>query len=333
MKQHIKLLLTPAFVLLVAHVSLSAPIKTVYDSLLEHGVHFDTNAVHAAAVRGMLGAIDPYARIGSKDEMSRIMSGTVIGKSEKWPERICYLQLKGMYPGGAQEVAEKLDTLREFASTGLIVDMRGADGNDLDSVDGIAGRLLGGNNVSYRLRTGTNITVRTTGASGSDDNSSGKAGKIVCPVMVLIDGMTMGASEVLAAVFKGQQGVMLLGTATQGDLRLREVIPVSEEEAVYVATCRVIGIGVDGGTVVNVEPDITVSPSELSDFDGDHSGGKSYRDLSDRAKLDRKLMLRVSGDAALARATDILLGLRALSGLKEDLSVEPIPADAGAQGQ
>jgi len=132
------------------------------------------------------------------------------------------------------------------------------------------------------------------------------------PVMVLVDGRTHGAAEVLAAVLKRQPGIILVGETTAGDWRVRETLSLPGRNTATVATGYVAPTGASAGMPVGgVEPHVAVTDQQVDlpsvparRFDG--------RPMSAEAQADRELMVRVGKDPALLRATEILLGLKAL---------------------
>jgi hypothetical protein len=105
---------------------------------------------------------------------------------------------------------------------------------------------------------------------------------------------------------------MVLGTPPVGDPVLRERIPVTNGVSVFMGT-RYLAVGDGREPLLRVQPDILVSnppPTQAGGQGAPDSTGR--KPLSEKAKMDRTLMERVAGDEPLRRATDILLGLRAL---------------------
>jgi hypothetical protein len=131
---------------------------------------------------------------------------------------------------------------------------------------------------------------------------------------------TRGASEILVAVLKGTKGVMLLGTSTKGDHAIRELFPLSKSESLYIATRWVFpangveynGTGVQPNIVVPAGARNAISTNAANEMAVSDSIRALWKPFSDKAKIDRGLMQRVSGDATILRATDILLGLKEL---------------------
>jgi C-terminal processing protease CtpA/Prc len=187
---------------------------------------------------------------------------------------------------------------------GMIIDIRGAGGDDIESVDHIGGMFGETNSLLYTVRNGRGQVLETHRVQEHVPLGG-------TPLMILIDGHTWGAAELLAATLKGRKGVMLVGSRTKGDARLRENIRMSDEEVLRIATRWLVPAGDVEYDQVGIKPDITVAPSanKAKSMPNVKRIGKRP---SEKAKVDRELMERVAGDAVLARATDILLGLKAL---------------------
>jgi len=280
--------------------------------LEEHGIGFDQTNAANAAVSGMLKAIDPGARFCSTQEVAAlrerlqgwrggVTNASAIEAVELWPEGLAYLKVRGIFKGSGEEIESHLRALEGRA--GVILDLRGSDGADLASVIRLASPYHCPGDVLFVLQ-GLNLSnVATHVAIGAED--------LHVPLLVLTDRGTMCAAELLAALCRGAPGVMLLGTPTRGDARQRDLLDLPDGRFLYIATRKVVvgdAIAYDGR---GVQPDIRVPPLASLDTPFAESAGRG-RPPSAKTTRDRDLMMRVDGDAALRRATDILLGIRAL---------------------
>lgn len=281
--------------------------RDIYRVFRERGIPFDGDVARKSAVEGMLKAADGRARILSIEDAEKLGKGKTIEKAEEWPEGICYLKLDGLFEGGGSKVVSRLQTWVDTGRSGLIIDIRGSGGENLASVDEIVSTFVVENTVLYTVRDGNGRILETHSTREGTVSLAG------IPLIVAIDGKTRDASEVLAAAMKGRDGVMLIGSRTSGDTGLRELIPLSDNELMHIATRWVVLPEGPEYKSVGVEPDIVVSDEKddrsASISPAERDNGKP---LSDRKKLIRELMQRVDGDAVLGRAADILLGLKAL---------------------
>jgi len=288
--------------------AVAATQQEILKVLDDHGIPYDREVVEASAVKGILSAVDEGARIISSIETGTAVTNRTLVRKEEWAEGICYLKLEGLRSGGGALCIKHLKAWSEEGRAGLIMDIRGAGGADLESVDDMLGMFTATNTLLYTVRDGRGKIIET--------HRTGKETPIgKTPLMVLVGRETRGASELLAGSLSGKPGVMLLGSRTRGDARLRERILLKKKEILYIATKWLVLADDVEYDQVGIKPDIEVS----------ETAGREYRQpvpvrkrigkkMSDKAKIDRKLMERVADDPVLARATDIHLGLKALRG-------------------
>jgi len=105
---------------------------------------------------------------------------------------------------------------------------------------------------------------------------------------------------------------MIIGVPTRGDDRLREPIALANGKVLMIAVKR-IDIGPDSYNGSGVQPDVVISPvqepvkvQEAADENG------LFSKFSEQDKQNQALIARIGNDIILRRATDILLGLKAL---------------------
>jgi hypothetical protein len=282
-----------------------ADLYRVFD---EQHITYDADTIRQHVISGILAAVDPCARILSSNDVHELESQAAVAITEHWGQGIRYLKLNGLFREHEPAVGEALRDWATQEASGLLLDLRGAGGQDLAAIAGLAGLFNKADDplfevadragqVRERFRRGSNALQRVT-----------------APLMVLVDRDTRGASEVLAAVLQGQPDVAILGLRTHGHTGVMETIAVTEQTSISLATGWVSLGHKDEDFAAGIQPDILVSNAlPLATMDlplpGKQLEGKV---LSEKARLDRELMERVSGDPVLRRATDVLLALRAL---------------------
>jgi carboxyl-terminal processing protease len=236
-----------------------------------------------------------------------VMQTPVTGTQELWPQQIGYLKINGLFEGSGDEVATQLKLWSGTNCAGMILDLRGANGINLDAVSEIAGFFSHPPAPLFTLKDGLNKTLKTFTAAKTNL-------VIEKPVMLLVDGNTRGAAETLAAVLQDCTGVMLVGKPTRGDDRLRAPLPLAGGKMVYIAV-RHIDLGKETYNGKGVQPDIEVSSAE------EKGRGKEsieeelglFTNMTEQEKQDRALNKRIGNDLILRRAADLLLGIKALN--------------------
>ncbi|MCX6991976.1 MAG: S41 family peptidase [Kiritimatiellaeota bacterium] len=231
----------------------------------------------------------------------------VTGTTETWPQGIGYLKINGLYTNSGAVIVEQLNAWRSTNCFGAILDIRGADGMDLESVVEIGSLFAHAGDTLFTLRDGHHTAVATYQAKAGEPMDK--------PIMVLIDQDTSGAAEVLAGLLSVCKGAMLIGTPTCGDDRIRNIIPLSDDLVLYMATQR-IELG-KGPTYYQkgVIPHVRVAPTNtavIRDSDFTYEEPDIFSGISEQERQDRALIKRIDGDVILRRAVDILLGLKAL---------------------
>jgi hypothetical protein len=256
----------------------------ILSSLEAKGVLVDRSQAVRGGIEGILRSIDPGAFIGVEKigiEAGKEVSGKpAVAAVELWPEDIAYLKIEGLLKGSGLEILDHVRTLDSKA--GIILDFRGAGGQDLDSVSHLAG---------IGRPSGEPLFVVTDNQDKPLSTNRVEAGvSLSAPLMVLVDDRTRLAAEALVALWHGRPGIMVIGSATSGEIQ---------------------GVPYEGH---GIRPDVEVGRVVNARNSMLSSTNSPARPLSVKSERDRDLMQRVDQDAALRRATDILLGLRVLSG-------------------
>ena len=240
-------------------------------------------------------------------ERSRIKLQAV-ESAEDLPLGLCYLQLNGVFEGCGRDVVSSLRGWAESGRAGVVIDLRGADGMDLESVADIAGVFAESGAMLFAVRDMDNQDIGVYNAKTQTN--------LGMPAMVLVDSKTVGAAEILAAVLSGSvRGAMLLGNVTGGDPVVRDWIALSSGESLYTMARRIVladGHIYDGRE--GVKPDVVLleNAPAMPEFEPE-AAPVNGREITEEEKQDKKLRERVKNDAALRRAVDVLLGLKALN--------------------
>ncbi len=196
-------------------------------------------------------------------------------------------------PGGL--LSQAISVSDAFLDKGEIVSTRGRDPEDGDRYNATPGDLI-----------------------------NGKA------IVVLINGGSASASEIVAAALKDHRRAIIVGTKSFGKGSVQTVMPLREQSAMRLTTARYYSPSGRSIQNLGVTPDIIVeqprrrTDDEEDDFkfrsESDLRGSLSNDSLSedeiqqiedDRAKAEKAAELR-NADYQLAYAIDILTGLNAL---------------------
>lgn len=282
-------------------------LDAVLSTLETNGVLADRSLAVKGGIEGILKSIDPDAIIthGADMQGNEASITQAVESVELWPEDIAYLKIRGLIKNSGGEILTRLQSLAHKA--GIILDMRGAAGEDLEAVSCLAGLA--------RMREAEPLYVLTDNQGHSlATNTAATVLAVGTPLMVLVDGNTRNASEALVALWRGRPGIMLIGSTTHGEARLREMVMLPDGQAATLATRRLVPLAGESYDKRGVIPDVAVGLIEPEEYRVQFDTNRPARALSAKSEQDRDLMKRVDNDAVLRRATDILLGLRTLGG-------------------
>jgi len=228
---------------------------------------------------------------------------------EEFPGGLAYLRLNGLYPGCAAQIESILRGWSEGGRFGLVVDLRGAAGGDVDAAARIAGLYGQENSVLFTFRDHQDQDIGVHKAEA--------ARPLNMPTMVIVNEQTSGASEILAAALKKSiRGAMIIGMPTSGDPMIRDVVQITPDHRIYVAVRKLVTPdGTSYGGSESLQPDVraVARPTQDYDFEPAEEENRPGRKLLPEELEDRLIRERVKGDATLRRAVDILLGLKALN--------------------
>jgi C-terminal processing protease CtpA/Prc len=206
------------------------------------------------------------------------------------------------------------------AGGGFILDCRGVGGTNLACVDSIAGHFTEPDVFLYAVQDGAGEDL--------DLHAAPPKARAGVPVLMLTDGDTTGVAELLASLFARPRGVLLVGASTRGDPARREMVPLADGRFVFLATGRFVRPDGTDWRGRGIVPHVVVSPgSEARPEIRTNITSRTGRPLGDIARRHLELFARLRGDPVLARAVELLLGLKALAILPENPHA-PVPPAA-----
>ena len=231
-----------------------------------------------------------------------------IAETLKLPAGLCYVRVNGLFHHAGPAIADVLCGWAEDDASGIVIDLRGANGTNIESVVDVASLLSPPQSILFSYRDAEDRDIKVHRARAEE--------MLRMPLMLLVDEETTGASEVLAAALSGtSRGAMIIGQHTAGDPGIRSRVALQSGEELYLATRQlVIGDGARYAGPDRVKPDIYVDPKvRHPDYELEEPLLTDHRGVTDRELETRALRLRIHGDAELTRAVDVLVALRALN--------------------
>lgn len=215
--------------------------------------------IAAAALRGPVGSVvtvlyrrGASVRTVTLQRASVPASGVVVSMVPMRASgpRVARITVPSFTRGVGHEVRSALARLRTQRVTGVVLDLRGDPGGLLDEAVETASVFLdGGTVVTYTRRDGP---TQRLDAVGSGDTST--------PLVVLVDGGTASAAEVVAGALQDRGRAVIVGSRTFGKGSVQEPRMLSDGSALELTVARYTtptGRSLEG---VGLEPDIDVAP-------------------------------------------------------------------------
>lgn len=190
-----------------------------------------------------------------------------------------YLAVSQFREGADDQFNTELSSLLKSGAVGLVIDLRGNSGGDMEVMANILDVLLpAGSTVSSRDSAGT-VTVEYTSA----------ANEIGVPVSVLVNASTYGAAELFAADIQDYKKGLVVGETTAGHGEKQDVIQLSDGSAVMLSVAEYLRIDGTAITGAGVTPDVEKSLE------------------ADQAELLLRRQLALSDDAQVQAAVTALV--------------------------
>ena len=194
-------------------------------------------------------------------------------------EEVGYLRITSFTQKTYKNLIKEFSKLEKQMSgnmKGLVLDLRNNPGGLLDQAISVSDAFLDrGEIVSTRGRE-TNTEQRFNATKG--DITKG------IPIVVLINGGSASASEIVAGALQDHKRGILLGTSTFGKGSVQTIIPVSSKGAIRLTTARYYTPSGKSIQAKGIEPDIFVPQSKLEVLETNNERKES----SLRGHLDEK---------------------------------------------
>jgi carboxyl-terminal processing protease len=179
-------------------------------------------------------------------------------KSRLERDNIAYIRLAQFQEQSGTEVETAFKTLKAQAGgklVGVVLDLRSDPGGLLDQAVAVSSEFLDhGEVVSTRGRHPDD--VQRYNAQGGDMTNG-------LPVVVLIDGGTASASEIVAGALQDHHRAVILGTRSFGKGSVQTIIPLPGNGAMRLTTARYFTPSGRSIQAKGIDPDITVEPAKI----------------------------------------------------------------------
>jgi carboxyl-terminal processing protease len=139
-----------------------------------------------------------------------------------------YVKLNIFAQTSKDELIKAIADLKQQGATKLIFDLRDNGGGLLDAAIGIASQFVDGKIVSEQRR----------GDQNHDFSAAGSGAARSLPLVVLVNGSTASASEIVAGAIQDHGRGKLVGQKTFGKGSVQNVIPLSDGSSLHVTIAQ-----------------------------------------------------------------------------------------------
>lgn len=161
--------------------------------------------------------------------------------------KIGYISLNQFHSRSAKEMANSVNNLKGKQVQGLILDLRDNGGGDFYAALDIAGIFLDGQEI-----------VSVADAQGNKTVHKATSGKVDLPLVVLVNGNSASASEILAGALQDNKRAVLVGQQTYGKGLVQTLFPLNNGGALKLTVQKYF---TPNGTDINkigIHPDYVV---------------------------------------------------------------------------
>jgi carboxyl-terminal processing protease len=211
-----------------------------------------------ALIRGEVGTeVTLSVRRGTDELDVRLVRAEVLIPSVFWEmtenPRVGYIRITRFTDRAPEEVRTGIAELREQGMEALIMDLRGNGGGLVDaSVDVLDEFVEGGVVLIERQQGGREDLYRAS--------RQGEA--LELPLVVLVDGGSASASEIVAGALQDRGRATLVGQQTFGKGSVQLIFELSDGSSLHVTNSEWLTPSGDRIDTVGLTPDIPVEPQE-----------------------------------------------------------------------
>ena len=236
-----------------------------------------------------------------------------------------YVRITNFQTHTAEDMGKAIDELKKKSGgnlKGLVLDLRNNPGGVLNAAVSVSDAFLEKGLIVYT--DGRAADSKLKYSATPNDLLKG------APIVVLVNGGSASASEIVAGALQDQKRAIIMGTRSFGKGSVQTIFPMSNNTAVKITTARYYTPSGRSIQAEGIEPDVTVEPLKVAKTEGDtfeplkeadlsghlSNGNKEKKpavDKKDPAKKDAAQPVDEAGlaseDFALHQALTLLKGL------------------------
>jgi carboxyl-terminal processing protease len=238
-----------------------------------------------------------------------------------------YIRIAQFQANTGTELRKAVAKLKKENKTlkGFVIDLRNNPGGVLQAAVDVADAFIRDGLIVYtegRLPNSKSQFKATT-----DDIADG------LPIVVLINGGSASASEIVAGALQDHKRAVIMGTESFGKGSVQTVMPLSETSAIKLTTARYYTPNGRSIQAHGIEPDVAVERAKFetlprgdniteADLEG-HLRNSSSKESDSKARMGEPQDKLISSDNQLYEALNLLKGLNVL-GLSQTIETQAL---------
>jgi carboxyl-terminal processing protease len=202
-------------------------------------------------------------RAGEREPIEIVLTRAIIQvtsvKTLPLDEKYAYIRITQFQAQTGSDFAKGLEKLKAETAplSGIIIDLRNNPGGVLLAAVDVADQLIDGGLIVY-------TKGRSKASEISYSAKQGDSAKDI-PIIVLIDGGSASASEILAGALQDHNRAVIMGTQSFGKGSVQNVMAIDEEYGLKLTTARYYTPNGRSIQAQGIVPDIEVNRAKLSD--------------------------------------------------------------------
>lgn len=191
--------------------------------------------------------------------LTRDQINIVSVESELLPEKIGYVKVKSFQKNTGRELSQNLQRLHELAGgslNGFVLDLRNDPGGLLDQAIAVADKFF---------KDGVIVTtVDMTRKARREEKFSGRGTELKYPMVVLVNGASASASEIVAGALQRQGRAVVIGERTFGKGTVQSIFDLPEKSALKLTVAKYLTPGDISIQSIGIVPEIRTAPATIS---------------------------------------------------------------------
>ena len=230
-----------------------------------------------------------------------------------------YVRLTHFQAHTTDDMLKAIEALKQSSGgslKGLVLDLRNNPGGVLNSAVGVSDSFLKEGQIVHTEGRVKNSQMEFN--AGPDDVLNG------APIVVLVNGGSASASEIVAGALQDQKRAIVMGTQTFGKGSVQTIVPIDDSTALKLTTARYFTPSGRSIQAQGITPDITLEHGEFKPLTDQELASLKEADLvrhlddkgaakSGDAKGDKAPKPLAVEDFQLSEALNVLKGLTILA--------------------